>query len=301
MEPLIYKTNMQKTPSLVIVLIAYFSALFAAYISLPFLNDFHIIIQILFADIVATIIVYFFSLIFKNSSIYDPYWSIIPVFIFIYFFSKSNLDFFFIPSLLMFLNILFWSIRLTSNWIKNWKGMSSEDWRYVDMRKYSGRLFEFSNFFGIHLFPTLIVFACCIPIYYVLNIDYFINPFMFLGFFISFLGVVYEIVSDYQLYQFRIKHQGKKGIIQTGLWKYSRHPNYWGEILFWWGLYIYVITFSPWYVILAPISMTIMFAFVSIPWIENKILRTRPNYTEYQQKTNFLILETGLIKKILNK
>ena len=47
--------------------------------------------------------------------------------------------------------------------------------------------------------------------------------------------------------------------------------------------------------------MTIMFAFVSIPWIENKILRTRPNYTEYQQKTNFLILETALIKKILNK
>ena len=291
---------MKRFNSLLIVFVSYVIALLAGYFSISFIPNYHILTQVLFADFIATIIIYFSSVIFRNSSIYDPYWSVIPVFILIYFFSFQSLKLFNISMILMCFNVLFWSFRLTSNWIKNWSGLSSEDWRYIDMRKYSGKYFELSNFFGIHLFPTLIVYVCCLPMYFVSisNIDSSI--FSILGFCIAFIGVLYEIISDYQLYCFRKDTNKKSNIIDTGIWKYSRHPNYWGEILFWWGLYFYIVDISPYYMIFAPISMTLMFVYVIIPWIEAKILRTRPEYKKYQQETNFLIPETAFIKKIIH-
>jgi len=200
--------------------------------------------------------------------------------------------------LLIFINISLWSIRLTANWTKNWKGMLFEDWRYIDMRNYSGKYFELSNFFGIHLFPTLIVFICCIPIYFVADIQYQLSVYSFIGFFICLIGVLYEFIADYQLYIFKKRNQKNTEIINKGLWKYSRHPNYWGEILFWWGLYIYVFDVAPLYMILAPISMILMFIYISIPWIENKIIKTRPEYRKYQKNTNILAPEIAFIKKI---
>ena len=293
--------RLNKFNSLVVVFFSYFLALFFAYKTISFFLDYHILIQVLIADIAATVIIYLSSVVFKNSSINDPYSSVIPLFIFIYLFIVMSLSNFNPSITLIFVNVLFWSIRLTNNWIKNWEGMSSEDWRYIDMRNYSGKYFELSNFFGIHLFPTIIVFVCCIPIYFVCTPDYSFSIYAIIGFFISLLGVFYEIVSDYQLYNFRSDNDKKDKIINTGLWKYSRHPNYWGEILFWWGLYIYVIDVAPIYMILAPISMTLMFVYVSIPWIEHKILRTRPQYEEYAKNTDFLIPEISFIKKIINK
>lgn len=172
--------------------------------------------------------------------------------------------------------------------------MHHEDWRYIDMRKSSGKYFQFSNFFGIHLFPTLIVFACCIPMYDALNKQ--IDVFTYFGFSLCFIGVLYEIISDQQLYNFK---KNNTGIINSGLWKYSRHPNYYGEILFWWGIYFYGVsngTVFNW--IFAPIAMTIMFLYVSIPWIENKIIKTRPKYLEYKNKVSVLSPEFAYIRSL---
>ena len=112
-----------------------------------------------------------------------------------------------------------------------------------------------------------------------------------------FIGVVYEIISDQQLYNFKKKNP--EGMIEEGLWKYSRHPNYYGEILFWWGIFIYGVNPDNYLLlILAPISMTIMFIYVSIPWIENKILRTRSEYRQYQKNVSMLFPEITIFKNI---
>ena len=114
---------------------------------------------------------------------------------------------------------------------------------------------------------------------------------------ICFIGVLYEIISDQQLYNFK-KHS-PNNIIDSVLWKYSRHPNYYGEILFWWGLFIYGVTFNNYTaLIIWPISMTLMFLYISIPWIENKILLTRPEYKEYQGKVNILLPEITVVKNL---
>ena len=86
------------------------------------------------------------------------------------------------------------------------------------------------------------------------------------------------------------------------MWKYSRHPNYYGEILFWWGLFVYAATnYNFLSLIFWPVSMTLMFLYISIPWIEKKILSTRPEYKEYQKNVSILLPEVTIIKNLFNK
>ena len=128
------------------------------------------------------------------------------------------------------------------------------------------------------------------------------TPLMFLGFTVCIIGVLYEIISDKQLYDFRMKHPTEKKVIETGLWNYSRHPNYYGEILFWWGLFLMGFESAGMtYLFLAPITMTILFIGASIPWIEIKILRTRPEYKEYQKRVHILFPEITILRRLFGK
>ena len=282
---------MSKYKSLFIVLFAYSLCLFTG-VNILKVIDCGIIIDILIVDVVATIIIYIFSVYYSNSSIYDPYWSVVPPFILLYFISLTSIIN--VQTCMLLFSVLFWGVRLTFNWVRGWPGMHHEDWRYIDMRNHSGKYFQFSNFLGIHLFPTLIVFVCCMPMFGALNKD--IDIFTYIGFSFCLIGVLYEIISDQQLYNYK---KNNKGIIETGLWRYSRHPNYHGEILFWWGIYLYGVSIENifnW--IFAPIAMTIMFLYVSIPWIENKIIKTRPKYLDYKSRVGVLSPELGYIKSL---
>ena len=208
-------------------------------------------------------------------------------------------------SLLMFA-MLFWSIRLTSNWMKTWEGLHHEDWRYIDMRENLGRSFELlGNLGGIHFFPTFIVFFCCMPMFATVSMQQAnpeTNMQAYAGFLVCIIGILYEIISDRQLHHFREKNPNQSGVIETGLWNYSRHPNYYGEILFWWGIFLFGNAYSGMnYLILAPISMTLMFWYASIPWIEIKILRTRPQYKEYQKRVHILFPEITILKRLFWK
>lgn len=285
-----------KTVSLLIVFICYVLAIGIAYLFIiNYKNNDNLFFTIFYADLIATIIIYSCSYIFNNSSIYDPYWSVIPPFILLFWVMLiDNINV--LNLYLLSFSVLFWSIRLTFNWARGWKGLLQEDWRYIDLKNNSGKFYQLVNFSGIHFFPTVIVFVCCIPFKYALennNTDISI----ILGFIICFIGVLYEIIADHQLYQF--KKIKPNNIINKGLWKYSRHPNYYGEILFWWGLFFYgLINVSYLYLIIYPILMTLMFLFISIPWIEKKILSTRPQYSEYQKAVNILLPEITFFKKL---
>jgi len=174
------------------------------------------------------------------------------------------------------------------------------------MRNNLGNSFEIlGNFGGIHFFPTLIVFFCCMPMEATLLMQESTpqtNLQAYAGFFVCIIGVLYEIISDAQLHRFREANPHQKGIIETGLWNYSRHPNYYGEILFWWGIFLFGNAYTGMnYLILAPIAMTIMFWYASIPWIEIKILRTRPLYRDYQKRVHILFPEITILKRLLKR
>ncbi len=286
-----------KTKGLLTVLTAYVIAVILGFISLKFSSNLSSMMQILIADIVATFVIYSFSVYFKNSSFYDPYWSVIPPFIAFFWLAKSNYVIN-TPSILLMTAVLFWSLRLTYNWMKTWDGLHHEDWRYIDMRNNLGNSFEIiGNLGGIHFFPTFIVFFCCMPM--AQNFSQSYNWTIFLGFGLCIIGVLLEIISDKQLHAFRKIYPSGTGIIETGLWNYSRHPNYYGEIMFWWGIFVFGYSFTGLnYLLLAPIAMTAMFWYASIPWIEIKILRTRPQYEDYQKRVHILFPEITILKRL---
>ena len=160
------------TRSLIVCLSAYFFSILFGYLSLAYIDLGHLWLDILLAHIVATVVIFIFSVIYKNSSLYDPFWSVIPLPIFIYLIiypevdESSKLRF-----LLIGIPVTYYVIRLTWNWLKTWPGLEKEDFRYINLYQTFGRFKLFINFFGIHLFPTLMVNVCLFPLYFAITIN----------------------------------------------------------------------------------------------------------------------------------
>ncbi len=159
-----------RTASLTIIIFIYIFAAFCGLYVYNFLrNGYGISYQpaLFIADAAATVLVFIFSLIFKNASVYDPYWSVQPPVILGIALAKVSgtaankgaglLDW------LLFAAVLFWALRLTANWIDNFKSFEYQDWRYVMLKEKSGRLYPLVNFCGIHMFPTCVVYLCVLP------------------------------------------------------------------------------------------------------------------------------------------
>ena len=252
------------------------------------------IIAFLIADIVMTIVCFFFSVIKKNSSVYDAYWSIIPfyfVLMWIYM-HYSNLEF---EHWLIFITISIWSWRLTLNWVRSWSDFSHEDWRYVKLAKDNGKLYPLVNFFGIHLFPTILVFAGMLPLFYIFNHSLQLNWMLYLGIGISLLGTYLEFTADNQLAKFKSRENPQvHELLDTGIWAHSRNPNYLGEILFWFGLFFIGHSFgAPLYTSSGFIAMLFLFVFISIPMKEKRMMERRPTFKDYQEKVAMLVPWVG--------
>lgn len=279
-----------KASSLILVLLAYVTAVVLAFL----MQEFPLIPgnpgEVFMMDLAATVVIFLFSILFNNSSIYDPYWSVVPPLILYYWFTGLGYPLP-LPLVLLFAVVLLWSLRLTSNWVRDWNGMGHEDWRYVEFRERFGPWYWLASFGGIHLFPTLIVFLGLIPVWIAIqHTGDQLTLYQVAGLAVAMLGTLLELISDEQLRKFRrMKRKGET--IRSGLWKYSRHPNYLGEILFWTGLWIFGIssTDNYWWTIIAPLSMAAMFIFVSAPWMERKIIKNRPSYLEYRQEVPLLL------------
>lgn len=252
--------------------------------------DFSLLLNVFLADVAATFVIWIFSLILKNASLYDPYWSVIPpvviILMMIYLNTKLNLSVF-----LMLIAISLWSLRLTYNWARNWHGFDEVDWRYIKIKEKAPKFYPLTNLFGIQLMPTSIVFLQLMLAIRVLQVEPLINGMIIIGSIIISSGAIMQYIADQQMMTFRMLYPDKQKIIDFGLWKYSRHPNYFGEIAVWWGLYlIYLGSYQVLDIyILSPILMTCLFLFISIPLMEKKIMSTRPSYEIYQKKVSMLI------------
>ncbi len=283
----------------VVVVLAYIVAGVGAVITGMVFGESHPIIIAGFADIIATCIVFFFSVIVNNSSMYDPYWSVAPLFIAVFWFFnalntaqpvETNIPF--VRVIIVLLIVFVWGGRLTYNWAHQWTGLGHEDWRYVNFRKNSGKLYWGVSFLGIHLFPTLIVFGGCLALYPAMT--RFDRPFSTIDIAAILMtggAILLESFSDKQLFEFRKTRKSTDELCRNGLWKYSRHPNYLGEILFWWGIFLFGFSADPGFLwtIAGPICITLLFLFISIPMMEDRELKRKPNYSEYQKRTSRLI------------
>lgn len=242
--------------------------------------------RLLIADVVSTCVTFVFSLTFKNASVYDPYWSVQPIVILACVMLSQSLT----PLKLATLGtVLVWGIRLTANWAYTFHGLEHEDWRYVMLRENTGKLYPLINFVGIHMVPTLIVYGCTLPAVAVLMSGAKGTPISYLALTVSLGATVMQGIADIEMHRFR--KSGKGGFIRDGLWKHSRHPNYLGEILMWWGIGISAVSslgINYWFLLIGAAANTLLFLSVSIPMADKKQSR-KEGFAEYKSETWMLL------------
>lgn len=263
----------QKPKDLFAILFIYLIALGAAIVTLWYAPIENILWKTALADLVATVVVFLFSMIYNNTSVYDPYWSAAPIFIVLYWLLKAEqVDFFYKA---IWILVVLWGVRLTWNWILRWDGMKDEDWRYVNFRKTSGKMYWPISFFGLQLMPTIWVFMGLVPVYYAMNSDInwlgsWLGIFAFL---FTLVAIQLEKTADDELRLHLKTRQNKNERIQSGLWIFLKYPNYIGEMLFWWGLFLcaLAVDLSLWWTVFGPASITLLFMFISIPMMKKRL------------------------------
>ncbi|WP_428309335.1 DUF1295 domain-containing protein [Hydrocarboniphaga sp.] len=247
----------------------------------------------LLADVVATLVIFAYSRRYRNSSFYDAYWSVIPPLLALYWMASHPQAASDPRALIVSALVWLWAIRLTTNWSVHWGGLTHEDWRYPLIRARAGQRGAFwADLFGIHLFPTVQVFLGCLPIYAVMSRgDVPLGWLDAAACIVTLAAIAIETIADLQLHAFIARKQPGT-FIATGLWSWSRHPNYFGELSFWWGLMLFGLAAAPehWYwVVPGALAMTAMFAFASIPFMDQRSIERRPSYREHMLKVSALI------------
>ena len=280
----------RQTASFLFVLVIYTIAFFVGLLVFNRFYNMHVLVYSFLADIVATLVVWGFGILFANSSVYDPYWSVAPIIILTFWIiikrvSLSSID------ILYLIAIIVWGIRLTLNWAIRWKGLQHQDWRYSMLKEKSPRLWFLTNLIGINIMPTAVVFVALIPAYYGIMSKVSINSLVIIGFAICIFAVLIQSIADWQMDLFRKNKSYKNQCIDRGLWRYSRHPNYFGEVSFWWGIWLMQIGIIPqiWATVIGPMVITLLFIFVSIPMMEKHISASKPNYSSYKRQVSMLI------------
>ncbi len=185
--------------------------------------------------------------------------------------------------------IVAWCLRLATYVYLRYR--PGADPRYVEWANQKGSLTIIYNFVWIFVLNGFMGLVMAAPI---IAINTQLTPkFGWLdGEFILLwlIGFYWESMSDYQLYVFRKDPNNKGKVLSTGLWRFSRHPNYFGEIVMWWSVYLIALAVPYGYLtIIAPCAITITLVFVTgIPWLE-KAMANNPEYQEYKKRTSILI------------
>jgi steroid 5-alpha reductase family enzyme len=186
-----------------------------------------------------------------------------------------------------------WGVRLALHLIiRNWG--RGEDWRYRQMRENWGDKADIAAFYKVFLLQGALMWVIALPL---MQVDSRppdssggIDLIQVLALSVWGFGFFYEALADWQLLRFKADPTNKGIVMKKGLWKYSRHPNYFGEIVLWWGIFLYILPYGVWWLcLLSPLTITWLLVRVSgVPMLESKY-KDNPEYQEYVRKTNALI------------
>lgn len=268
------------------------------------------------ADVFATAVIFAFSLEHNNTSIYDPYWHLAPPAVVGYWiYARASLGAMprsaWVRCAAISLTMLCWSLRLTWNWLRGWGGLAHEDWRYVKLKlQMRARGWpEWAYWFGLsllgyHLMPTLVVFLAMLPTAVAVagcgTTAALGGALDALALVVGLGGVAIQAVADEQLRAYRRARalaprapQFESGVARVGLWRYSRHPNYLGELMHHFAYVLFalgagagrahVLALAGWVPLLA------LFTCASIPLMEAQQLKAKPAFADYQRQVPALL------------
>jgi steroid 5-alpha reductase family enzyme len=229
--------------------------------------------------------VWLLSLARKDASVIDPFWGLGFLLVAV---ASCLLNGCVPRTSLLLILVALWSLRLALYlfW-RNWG--HGEDRRYVKMREKRGRSFWWFSFFSVFLLQAVLLWFVSLPLQ-VAAAHQLATPLSLLdaaGTLLWGTGFVFESVGDWQLARFKAKPTNSGRVMDRGLWRYTRHPNYFGDFCVWWGLYLICVAGGAWWTILSPTLMTILLMAVSgVSLLESTIGSRRPDYAAYQSRTN---------------
>jgi len=273
-----------KNRSLLICLGAYAAAAAAAAAVCSLTPGWSPVWSAALADVTATVVIFAFSLGLDNSSMYDPYWGAAPALIAPWWLAR--LGGFVGPTAarqaVVLALVLAWAVRLTWNWMRRWHGLEDEDWRYADYRRL-GSMYWPMSLLGFHLMPTVLVFVGCLSLVPALSpVSRAFNVVDLAAVLVTGGAILVEAVADRQLWGF-LATRRRGQILDTGLWALSRHPNYFGEVAFWWGLWLFAVAADPsrWWTVVGPLGITALFLGISVPMMDRRMLARHPHYAAH--------------------
>ena len=230
------------------------------------------------------------SLILKNASIVDIFWGFgFVVLAWVYFFltrEEGLLRNYLIAGL-----ATIWGLRLTLHILfRNWG--KAEDFRYQKWRNESGKIWWIKSFFQVFLLQGLLMWLISTPLLAAQNAAGLASlGFLdFAGILLWLIGFFFEAAGDLQLSRFKSDPANKGKILQNGVWRLSRHPNYFGDAAQWWGFFLIALAAGGWWTIYSPILMTLLLIKVSgVALLEKTLKDSKPGYKEYIESTSAFI------------
>ena len=236
-------------------------------------------------------VLWLISLIVKDASIIDIFWG--PSFIvlgssLIIFMDKIYSE----RALMILFLVILWGMRLAIHLgIRNIG--HGEDFRYVEWRKEGGSNYWWFSFFRVFTLQGALATLVGVSIYFgYLNDNLLSYIEVFFGSTLFFIGIAWESISDIQLKKFRKNPKNKGKICKVGLWKYSRHPNYFGDLVVWFSIFTFSLSSNNILIILgsllSPLIMGMIFYYITGPILDQAMIKSRPKYKEYMKQSNSL-------------
>jgi steroid 5-alpha reductase family enzyme len=238
----------------------------------------------LFAALLLPSLTWIVSLFKGDASIVDSLWSLIFLTMCAtWFFAYEDTT----PrSVIVFALVAFWALRLSAyiTW-RNWG--EGEDARYQAMRRKYSPNFAVKSLFIVFLLQGLLAWIIALPLLAAITGSRPLNPVDALAIVLVLFGTLFESIADAQLAAFKARPGAQGRVMDKGLWRYTRHPNYFGECCVWWGFYLFALAAGGWWSILSPLLMTFLLLRVSgVVLLEKDIVERRPGYREYINRTN---------------
>jgi steroid 5-alpha reductase family enzyme len=231
------------------------------------------------------VVVFALAALMKDNSIVDIAWGLgfICVVLFYLFYSTEHGA----RQILVSVLVVIWGIRLAVHIALRKRG-KGEDWRYARWRKQWKNWFYLRSFLQIYMLQGIFLLIIVYPAVLVLLSPFEkITVFDILGTAVWIVGFIFETVGDHQLSRFKNKPESRGQIMTSGLWKYTRHPNYFGEATMWWGIFAIALSVPlGWTAIISPLLITVLLLKVSGVSMLEKKYADNTSFRDYASKTS---------------
>lgn len=236
------------------------------------------------ALLLVAVVFWFISLLRNDVSIVDSLWSLMFLVVALVYAAMSE------PGgpreVLIQVLVAVWALRL-SGYI-TWRNRGeAEDFRYQEIRANNEPGFRYKSLYIVFILQAMLAWVISLPLATAISGQAEIGLLDYVGVAVFFVGLFFEAVGDLQLSRFRREPANKGKVLDTGLWRYSRHPNYFGNFTIWWGIYLVALSAGGWWTIVSPLLMTFLLLKVSgVALLEKDISDRRPKYEQYIRRTN---------------